>query len=86
LADEVAADARIAHSLVLHDRERLAPFQRVRRVECIEPPKTMSGKIRRPELRARENEAVDDQLCLPEDREHELSETSSTVSSTTGGT
>ncbi|MBI3411094.1 MAG: AMP-binding protein [Planctomycetes bacterium] len=35
-------------------RERLAPYQRVRRLEFAELPKTISGKIRRVELRARE--------------------------------
>jgi acetyl-CoA synthetase len=34
----------------------LAPWQRVRRIEFFELPKTISGKIRRVELRARENE------------------------------
>jgi acetyl-CoA synthetase len=33
----------------------LAPWQRVRRIEFFELPKTISGKIRRVELRAREN-------------------------------
>ena len=35
-------------------RARLAPYQRVRRIEFFELPKTISGKIRRVELRARE--------------------------------
>ena len=35
-------------------RGRLAPFQRVRRIEFFELPKTVSGKIRRVELRHRE--------------------------------
>lgn len=35
-------------------RERLAPYQRVRRIEFFELPKTISGKIRRVDLRARE--------------------------------
>jgi acetyl-CoA synthetase len=35
-------------------RARLAPYQRVRRIEFLELPKTISGKIRRIELRARE--------------------------------
>jgi acetyl-CoA synthetase len=37
-------------------QRRLAPFQRVRRLEFFELPKTISGKIRRVELRAREEE------------------------------
>lgn len=35
-------------------RERLAPYKRVRRIEFSELPKTISGKIRRVELRALE--------------------------------
>lgn len=37
-------------------RERLAPYQRVRRIEFAELPKTISGKIRRGELRKLEDE------------------------------
>jgi acetyl-CoA synthetase len=37
-------------------RRRLSPYQRVRRIEFFELPKTISGKIRRVELRTRENE------------------------------
>ena len=37
-------------------REHLAPYQRVRRLEFSELPKTISGKIRRVELRGREND------------------------------
>jgi acetyl-CoA synthetase len=35
-------------------RAHLAPFKRVRRLEFAELPKTISGKIRRVELRAAE--------------------------------
>ena len=35
-------------------RRRLAPFKRVRRLEFSELPKTVSGKIRRVDLRRRE--------------------------------
>ncbi len=48
--------AETAESILRHARERLAPFQRVRRVEFYELPKTVSGKIRRVELRRREEE------------------------------
>jgi acetyl-CoA synthetase len=37
-------------------RERLAPFKRVRRLEFAELPKTISGKIRRVELRGAEHD------------------------------
>ena len=45
-----------ALSILRHAREHLAPWQRVRRLEFFELPKTISGKIRRVELRAREEE------------------------------
>jgi acetyl-CoA synthetase len=45
-----------AFSILRHAREQLAPWQRVRRIEFYELPKTISGKIRRVELRAREEE------------------------------
>ena len=47
--------AEIARSIFLFCRERLAPFKRVRRIEFGELPKTISGKIRRVELRAAEH-------------------------------
>jgi acetyl-CoA synthetase len=43
-----------ALSIFQHLRERLAPFKRVRRLEFAELPKTISGKIRRVELRKAE--------------------------------
>ena len=46
-----------ALSVLRHAREHLAPFQRIRRIEFFELPKTISGKIRRVELRAREQAA-----------------------------
>jgi acetyl-CoA synthetase len=46
-----AADRETMASLFRHLRERLAPYKRVRRVEVAELPKTISGKIRRVELR-----------------------------------
>ncbi|HZJ04856.1 MAG TPA: AMP-binding protein [Nocardioidaceae bacterium] len=45
-----------AFEILKYAREHLAPYQRVRRIEFAELPKTISGKIRRVELRARENE------------------------------
>jgi acetyl-CoA synthetase len=47
------ASAGTARSILRHCRERLAPYQRVRRIEFGELPKTISGKIRRVELRDR---------------------------------
>lgn len=45
-----------ALSILRHAREGLAPFQRIRRLEFAELPKTISGKIRRVELRHREEQ------------------------------
>lgn len=45
-----------ALSILRFLRQRLAPYQRVRRLEFAELPKTISGKIRRVELRQREIE------------------------------
>ena len=45
-----------ALSILRYAREHLNPYQRVRRIEFAELPKTISGKIRRVELRAREEE------------------------------
>jgi len=54
LADGFLPDAATALSILAHAKERLAPYLRVRRVEFAELPKTISGKVRRVELRARE--------------------------------
>jgi acetyl-CoA synthetase len=51
-----AADEATALAILRHARENLAPFLRVRRIEFFELPKTISGKIRRVELRQREND------------------------------
>jgi acetyl-CoA synthetase len=51
LADGFAPDAATAAAIFAHLRARLAPYKRVRRLEFAELPKTISGKIRRVELR-----------------------------------
>lgn len=56
LAPGVDASRETAFQVLKFARERLAPFQRVRRIEFFELPKTISGKIRRVELRQREAE------------------------------
>jgi acetyl-CoA synthetase len=48
--------AETALAILRYCREHLAPFKRVRRIEFAELPKTISGKIRRVELRGREDE------------------------------
>src|SRR5690348_11825064 len=45
-----------ALEILRHARENLAPYKRIRRLEFYELPKTISGKIRRVELRGRETE------------------------------
>ena len=52
----VAAGRNEALALFRFVRERLAPYKRVRRIEFAELPKTISGKIRRVELRTLEEE------------------------------
>ncbi|MFE1500208.1 AMP-dependent synthetase, partial [Streptomyces albidoflavus] len=42
---------KTAQTLFAHSRAVLAPYKRVRRIEFAELPKTVSGKIRRVELR-----------------------------------
>jgi acetyl-CoA synthetase len=54
LAAGAAADSATALSIFRHLRTRLAPFKRVRRLEFADLPKTISGKIRRVELRREE--------------------------------
>jgi len=46
---------QLAQSIFNFARERLAPYKRIRRLEFAELPKTISGKIRRAELRKQEN-------------------------------
>jgi len=49
-----APSAELARDILLFVRERAAPYKRVRRIEFFDLPKTISGKIRRVELRQRE--------------------------------
>ncbi|GAB3495432.1 AMP-binding protein [Nocardiopsis coralliicola] len=54
LAADTEPDAATARSILAFCRERLAPFKRIRRLEFAALPKTISGKIRRVELRTAE--------------------------------
>jgi acetyl-CoA synthetase len=56
LAPGYEASEQTALDILAYAREHLAPYQRVRRIEFFDLPKTISGKIRRVELRARETE------------------------------
>jgi acetyl-CoA synthetase len=51
LAAGVVPSAEVAQSIIAFSRDRLAPYKRLRRIEFAELPKTISGKIRRVELR-----------------------------------
>ena len=48
----------VALSIFQHSRKVLAPYKRVRRLEFVDLPKTISGKIRRVQLRTAEAERV----------------------------
>jgi acetyl-CoA synthetase len=61
-----------ATHILLFARGRLAPFQRIRRIEFFELPKTISGKIRRVELREREIELAAGRITTVEWRDDEL--------------
>nr|WP_296068465.1 AMP-binding protein [uncultured Actinoplanes sp.] len=50
------ADAATAEAIFAYAREHMPPYARIRRLEFAELPKTISGKIRRVELRAAERE------------------------------
>ena len=54
LADGHEPDAATAAAIFAHLRNRLAPYKRIKRIEFASLPKTISGKIRRVELRRSE--------------------------------
>src|SRR5437016_6020689 len=54
LAGGRSPDRDTALSTLRFVRGRLAPYKRIRRLEFADPPKTISGKIRRVGLRGRE--------------------------------
>jgi acetyl-CoA synthetase len=56
LAAGILADRDTALSIFRHVRATVAPYKRVRRIEYCDLPKTISGKIRRVELRQAESE------------------------------
>ncbi|ODR21260.1 AMP-binding protein [Mycolicibacterium porcinum] len=57
LAEGWEANADTAKEVMAYARDHLAPYLKVRRVEFFDLPKTISGKIRRVELRKREDAA-----------------------------
>lgn len=56
-----------AFQILKHARENLPPYLRVRRIEFADLPKTISGKIRRVELRVREQDLADTGSSAPEE-------------------
>jgi acetyl-CoA synthetase len=56
LKPSVEPTAQVAREILLFVRERLGPHKRIRRIEFRALPKTISGKIRRVELRALETQ------------------------------
>jgi acetyl-CoA synthetase len=52
----VPANADTARDILKFVKERLAPYKRIRRIQFAELPKTISGKIRRVQLRQAEKE------------------------------
>ncbi len=55
----VQAGADLARDIFDFSRQQLAPYKRIRRIEFVqELPKTISGKIRRVQLRADESQQV----------------------------
>ena len=74
-ATGATADRETVLSIFRHLRERLAPFKRVRRLEFADLPKTISGKIRRVELRQTEERlAKANQRAAGEFREEDFPE------------
>jgi acetyl-CoA synthetase len=67
LAPGWSPDAETAEAILAYAREHLAPYLRVRRLEFYELPKTISGKIRRVELRDREQRAFEGGKSLSEE-------------------
>ncbi|WP_410792149.1 AMP-binding protein [Kribbella sp. C-35] len=59
LAAGHAPSRELAGEILAFCREHLAPYKRIRRIEFAELPKTISGKIRRVELRADEAAKVE---------------------------
>lgn len=57
LTSDAVAGPELAEAIFAFSRRQLAPYKRVRRIEFVtELPRTISGKIRRVQLRAQEVE------------------------------
>jgi acetyl-CoA synthetase len=67
LAAGFAADAATAAAILAHVRARVSPYKRIRRLEFAALPKTISGKIRRVELRRLEEARGDASVRRPQE-------------------
>lgn len=65
LAAGYEPDEATARSILEFARDNLAPYKRIRRLEFAPLPKTISGKIRRVELRGRETDLHADASATP---------------------
>jgi acetyl-CoA synthetase len=65
LAAGAAPSPETALAILAYARERLAPYKRVRRLEFADLPKTISGKIRRVELRTQEADRLGGAATAP---------------------
>ena len=68
LREGYTASPELARSIFKFSRQKLAPYKRIRRLEFSALPKTISGKIRRVELRKREqgrsgDAALENEFC-----------------------
>jgi len=61
----VAPTREVATAIFAFARERLAPYKRIRRIAFADLPKTISGKIRRVELRRQEERRDDGSSASP---------------------
>ncbi|NLP59938.1 AMP-binding protein [Paraburkholderia sacchari] len=57
----------LAREVFRFSREKLAPYKRIRRLQFSDLPKTISGKIRRVELRRREMERTEEPARQPDE-------------------
>ena len=67
LAANCNPDADTARAILRHMRERVSPYKRIRRLEFAPLPKTISGKIRRVELRRLEQARGTDATRRPQE-------------------
>jgi acetyl-CoA synthetase len=65
LAAGFSPDAATAEAIFAFAKEHMPPYARIRRLEFADLPKTVSGKIRRVELRAAEREKHADSSAAP---------------------